>query len=155
MNKENKKQLLGFFGIFLFALIGIFPMILLYVYCNINWTFLAFFVGICSFVGYRLFKGEMNNRVIPAISIITFIVVIITMLYVIPALLVIHKDMGPIFDVLSILYNDIDFVKVIIKDTIIAFIFASFGIYIIYKKTMPHELVVKDNKENKKLTKKK
>ncbi len=71
--------------------------------------------------------------------------------------------MGPISDVLPILYDDIDFVKVIIKDTIVALIFADFSIYTVYKRITPKEVVVereeleeeKPIKKVKKVTKKK
>ena len=163
MKKESKNSLLGVIGAILFALIGAIPFIALYVYCNIRWSFLAYFIGVCSYLGYRLFKGKHDNKVIVKTGIVTLVVTLLAILFIIPSLLIVNKNMGPISDVLPILYDDIDFVKVIIKDTIVALIFAGFSIYTVYKRITPKEVVVegeeleeeKPIKKVKKVTKKK
>ena len=133
MEKKNN-YLVGGIGSLLFAILGSLPFVLLYVYCDVTWAFLAFFIGIAAFIGYRLFQGRLDKKAFIIIAVLTVLVTLDAILITIPSLLIIRKDMGSLYEILPLLYKNSDFTKVIIRDTIIALLFSLFSIYYLYKK---------------------
>lgn len=167
MTKEIKKEeknsyLFGIIGALLGGLIASIPWIVLYVYVEMMWSFMALIIGYGAFLGYKTFKGKMNIKVPYIIGIISILVIIFTTLYVIPCLLVIKEGLTPNTEILSLLYNNAEFKTGIIKDLIFALLFTVLGVSGIFKTLKAQaqngeELTLKTKKEetNKKTTKSK
>ena len=133
--KPEKKQsyLLGILGALLGGLIASIPWIVMYVYLEMMWSFLAFIIGYGAFLGYKKFNGKMDIKVPYIIGIISIIVVIFTTLYVIPTLLIIKEGITPSMEVISFLYSDSEFKGAIVQDLIFALLFTVLGVSGIFK----------------------
>ena len=131
--ETNNGYLFGIIGSILGGLVASLPWIIMYVYVEMMWSFMAFLIGYGAFLGYKLFKGKMDIKVPYIIGIVSIIVIIFTTLYVIPALLIIKEGLTPNFEILSLLYSNTEFKSVIIKDLIFAVLFTVLGVSGIFK----------------------
>ena len=131
--ETNNGYLFGIIGSILGGLVASLPWIIMYVYVEMMWSFMAFLIGYGAFLGYKLFKGKMDIKVPYIIGIVSIIVIIFTTLYVIPALLIIKEGLTPNFEILSLLYSNTEFKSAIIKDLIFAVLFTVLGVSGIFK----------------------
>lgn len=131
--ETNNGYLFGIIGSILGGLVASLPWIIMYVYVEMMWSFMAFLIGYGAFLGYKLFKGKMDIKVPYIIGIVSIIVIIFTTLYVIPALLIIKEGLTPSFEILSLLYSNTEFKSAIIKDLIFAVLFTVLGVGGIFK----------------------
>lgn len=131
--ETNNGYLFGIIGSILGGLVASLPWIIMYVYVEMMWSFMAFLIGYGAFLGYKLFKGKMDIKVPYIIGIVSIIVIIFTTLYVIPALLIIKEGLTPNFEILSLLYSNSEFKSAIIKDLIFAVLFTILGVSGIFK----------------------
>ena len=131
--ETNNGYLFGIIGSILGGLVASLPWIIMYVYVEMMWSFMAFLIGYGAFLGYKLFKGKMDIKVPYIIGIVSIIVIIFTTLYVIPALLIIKEGLTPSFEILSLLYSNTEFKSAIIKDLIFALLFTVLGVSGIFK----------------------
>ena len=131
--ETNNGYLFGIIGSILGGLVASLPWIIMYVYVEMMWSFMAFLIGYGAFLGYKLFKGKMDIKVPYIIGIVSIIVIIFTTLYVIPALLIIKEGLTPSFEILSLLYSNTEFKSAIIKDLIFAVLFTVLGVSGIFK----------------------
>ena len=131
--ETNNGYLFGIIGSILGGLVASLPWIIMYVYVEMMWSFMAFLIGYGAFLGYKLFKGKMDIKVPYIIGIVSIIVIIFTTLYVIPALLIIKEGLTPSFEILSLLYSNTEFKSAIIKDLIFAVLFTVLGVSRIFK----------------------
>ena len=131
--ETNNGYLFGIIGSILGGLVASLPWIIMYVYVEMMWSFIAFLIGYGAFLGYKLFKGKMDIKVPYIIGIVSIIVIIFTTLYVIPALLIIKEGLTPSFEILSLLYSNTEFKSAIIKDLIFAVLFTVLGVSGIFK----------------------
>lgn len=131
--ENNKGYILGILGAVLGGLVASLPWIIMYVYLEMMWSFMAFLIGYGAFLGYKLFKGKMDIKVPYIIGVVSIVVIIFTTLYVIPALLVIKESIVPSFEVLKFLYSDSEFFGAIIQDLIFAVLFTVLGVSGIFK----------------------
>lgn len=161
--ENNNGYILGILGAVLGGLVASLPWIIMYVYLEMMWSFMAFLIGYGAFLGYKLFKGKMDIKVPYIIGIISLVVIIFTTLYVIPSLLVIKEGVTPSFEVLKLLYSNSEFAGAIIQDLIFAVLFTVLGVSGIFKTLKEQakngeELTLrktpKEEKDNKKATKK-
>ncbi len=125
-----KKSLIG---AIIFSLLGSMPYVILYVYFDIPWAFLTCIIGLCTFIGYRLFKGKMNKESKGTVLYISIVATLIDTLFIIPSLLIINKNMGSIISILPILYKNSEFLLRLFRDLIIGLIFVIFSVHMIYK----------------------
>ena len=145
----------GIIGAILGGLVASIPWIIMYVYLEMMWSFMALIIGYGAFLGYKMFKGKMDIKVPYIIGIISILVIIFTTLYVIPCLLIIKEGITPSSEVLSFLYSDTEFKSAIIQDLIFALLFTVLGVSGIFKtlKTQAQngeELTLKKKKEEPK-----
>lgn len=131
--ETNNGYIFGIIGSILGGLVASLPWIIMYVYVEMMWSFMAFLIGYGAFLGYKLFKGKMDIKVPYIIGIVSIIVIIFTTLYVIPALLIIKEGLTPSFEILSLLYSNSEFKSAIIKDLIFAVLFTVLGVSGIFK----------------------
>ena len=131
--ETNNGYLFGIIGSILGGLVASLPWIIMYVYVEMMWSFMAFLIGSGAFLGYKLFKGKMDIKVPYIIGIVSIMVIIFTTLYVIPALLIIKEGLTPNFEILSLLYSNTEFKSAIIKDLIFAVLFTVLGVSGIFK----------------------
>lgn len=131
--ETNNGYIFGIIGSILGGLVASLPWIIMYVYLEMMWSFMAFLIGYGAFLGYKLFKGKMDIKVPYIIGIVSIIVIIFTTLYVIPALLIIKEGLTPNFEILSLLYSNSEFKSAIIKDLIFAVLFTVLGVSGIFK----------------------
>lgn len=131
--ETNNGYIFGIIGSILGGLVASLPWIIMYVYVEMMWSFMAFLIGYGAFLGYKLFKGKMDIKVPYIIGIVSIIVIIFTTLYVIPALLIIKEGLTPSFEILSLLYSNSEFKSGIIKDLIFAVLFTVLGVSGIFK----------------------
>ncbi len=131
---KNESYLLGIIGAILGGLICSLPWIIVYVYLNFMWSFLAFIIGYGAFKGYELFKGKMDKSVPYIIGIVTIICVIVSTLVIIPVLLLLKEGVSNPFAMLKVLYaNNSDFKGAIIKDLLFSLLFAVLGVSGIFR----------------------
>ena len=161
--ENNNGYILGILGAVLGGLVASLPWIIMYVYLEMMWSFMAFLIGYGAFLGYKLFKGKMDIKVPYIIGIVSLVVIVFTTLYVIPSLLVIKEGVTPSFEVLKLLYSNSEFAGAIIQDLIFAVLFTVLGVSGIFKTLKEQakngeELTLrktpKEEKENEKATKK-
>ena len=126
--KEKNNNLLGILGAVLGAFIGAIPWILVYVYGNLMFSFLAFVIALTAFKGYTLLKGKVTKKTPAIIGVISVLTVIISTLIIIPCLLLAKKGFTVNIKSLISLYNSSTFVFAIIRDLVIAIIFTILGI---------------------------
>ena len=126
--KEKNNNLLGILGAVLGAFIGAIPWILVYVYGNLMFSFLAFVIALTAFKGYTLLKGKVTKNTPVIIGVISVLTVIISTLIIIPCLLLAKKGFTVNIKSLISLYNSSTFVFAIIRDLVIAIIFTILGI---------------------------
>lgn len=126
--KEKNNNLLGILGAVLGAFIGAIPWILVYVYGNLMFSFLAFVIALTAFKGYTLLKGKVTKKTPTIIGVISVLTVIISTLIIIPCLLLAKKGFTVNIKSLISLYNSSTFVFAIIRDLVIAIIFTILGI---------------------------
>ena len=60
--ENNNGYLLGILGAILGGLVASLPWIIMYVYLEMMWSFMAFLIGYGAFLGYKLFKGKMAKN---------------------------------------------------------------------------------------------
>lgn len=125
--KEKNNNLLGILGAILGAFIGAIPWILVYVYGNLMFSFLAFVIALTAFKGYTLLKGKVTKKTPVIIGVISVLTVIISTLIIIPCLLLAKKGFTVNIKSLIALYNSSTFVFAIIRDLVIAIIFTILG----------------------------
>lgn len=151
-SQKEGNYFLGILGAILGGIVASIPWILMYVYLEILWSFMALIIGYGAFIGYKTFKGKMDIKVPYIIGIISIIVVVFVTLYVIPCLLIIKEGITPTSEVISFLYSDTEFKGAIIQDLIFALLFTVLGVSGIFKtlKTQAQngeELTLKKKKE--------
>ena len=118
--KEKNNNLLGILGAVLGAFIGAIPWILVYVYGNLMFSFLAFVIALTAFKGYTLLKGKVTKKTPAIIGVISVLTVIISTLIIIPCLLLAKKGFTVNIKSLISLYNS--------STLVIAIIFTILGI---------------------------
>ncbi len=130
---ENNNYVLGVLGALLGGLIASIPWIVMYVYLEMLWSFMAFIIGYGAFIGYKAFKGKMDIKVPYIVGIVSILVVVFVTLYVIPSLLIVKEGITPTSEVISFLYSDSEFKSAIIQDLIFALLFTVLGVSGIFK----------------------
>lgn len=151
-SQKEGNYFLGILGAILGGIVASIPWILMYVYLEILWSFMALIIGYGAFIGYKTFKGKMDIKVPYIIGIISIIVVVFVTLYVIPCLLIIKEGITPTSEVISFLYSDTEFKGAIIQDLIFALLFTVLGVSGIFKTLKAQaqngeELTLKKKKE--------
>ena len=117
------------FSVVLFSI----PWIIMYVYLEILWSFMALIIGYGAFIGYKTFKGKMDIKVPYIVGIVSILIVVFVTLYVIPCLLIMKEGITPTSEVISFLYSNSEFKGAIIKDLIFALLFTVLGVSGIFK----------------------
>lgn len=130
---ENNNYILGILGAILGGLVASVPWIIMYVYLEILWSFMALIIGYGAFIGYKTFKGKMDIKVPYIVGIVSILIVVFVTLYVIPCLLIMKEGITPTSEVISFLYSNSEFKGAIIKDLIFALLFTVLGVSGIFK----------------------
>ena len=123
-----KKNVLAMIGALLGGLIATMPWVLVYVYGNMMYSFLAVLVAMGALFGYQLFKGEINKDLPIKIVVISLLSITIATLVIIPCLLLAHEGAVVSVNNFKYLYDDSDFIKGIISDYIVSVLFTLLGI---------------------------
>ena len=130
--KIKNKYLIGTVGAMVGALIGAIPWVLLYVFGNMMYAFLAIIIVVCSFYGYKLTKAKIDKKLPIILSITSFVSITVTMFLTIPVCYM-AKELGQVnFEYLQAIYNNSEFLGAITTDYIISLLFclATIGIVI-------------------------
>lgn len=123
-----KNYVLGILGACLGGFLFAIPWVLLYVYGEVILSLLAALIAFGALLGYKLCKGEVNNKTPLIITIVSLVVVVVTTLLVIPAWLI-AKEGLPINDfTFRLLYNSEGFTSAIMRDLVISVVFTFLGI---------------------------
>ena len=154
-SQKEGNYLLGILGAILGGLVASIPWIIMYVYLEILWSFMALIIAYGAFIGYKTFKGKMDIKVPYIVGIVSILVVIFVTLYVIPCLLIMKEGITPTSEVISFLYSDAEFKSAIIQDLIFALLFTVLGISGVFKTLKAQaqngeELTLKKKEEPKK-----
>ena len=123
-----KKNILAIIGSMVGGLIATLPWVLVYVYGNMMYSFLAVLVAMGALFGYQLFKGDINKSLPTKIVVVSLLSITIATLVVIPCLLLAHEGAGVSITNFKYLYSNSDFIKGIISDYIISVLFTLLGI---------------------------
>ena len=130
--KIKNKYLIGTIGAMIGALIGAIPWILLYIFGNMMYAFLAIIIVVCSFYGYKLTKAKIDKKLPIILSITSFVSITVTMFLIIPVCYM-AEELGQVnFEYLQAIYNNSEFLGAITTDYIISLLFclATIGILI-------------------------
>lgn len=123
-----KKNVLAIIGSMVGGLIATLPWVLVYVYGNMMYSFLAVLVAMGALFGYQLFKGDINKSLPTKIVVVSLLSITIATLVVIPCLLLAHEGADVSITNFKYLYSNSDFIKGIISDYIISVLFTLLGI---------------------------
>ena len=124
----RKSYFKGIVGALLGGIIASIPWVLLYVYGNMIFSFLAYFVAIVALKGYQLFKGKEDDKLHIIISTVSIISITIATWVIIPLLLLAKESIPINFITLQIIYADSTFLGALFKDYVISIIFTILGI---------------------------
>ena len=128
MEEKRNSWIIGTIGALLGALVGTIPWILMYVYGNMIWSLLAFFVAMAALKGYELFKGKIDKKLPFIIAGVSIIAITVATLLVIPNLLLIKEYGTTSLANFKMLYADSEFSAALIGDYIMSLLFTVLGI---------------------------
>lgn len=134
INEESvvkNNYFIGIIGAILGGLVASIPWILMYVYGNMMLSALSIIIGAGVFYGYKLFGGKVTKSLPVIIVIISVLVTVFTMLILIPIFLLHSEGIHININTIKYLYEDINFLKGISSDVVIATIFSIFGAIVI------------------------
>ena len=126
--KEKNNYLQGIVGAIIGGLIATIPWILVYVYGKMLFFFLAMLIALGAYRGYTLFKGKITKKTPIIIAIISFALVIIATLVIIPIWLMAKEGVVINIDNFKAVYSNSNFVSAIIRDLVISILFTFLGI---------------------------
>lgn len=153
MENEVKKQgnyLTGIIGAILGGIIATIPWVLVYVYGNMMLSLLAVIIAAGEFLGYKLFKGKIDNKLPIIIMILAIIIVTIVTLLIIPAMLLGKENLAVNMQSIKNLYTYSDFSSAIIRDYLISVVFTILGASVVTS-NIKKQLLDKKNPEDIKL----
>lgn len=129
----KKSYFMGILGALIGGIIASIPWIVVYVYLNFIYSFLAFLVAMGALYGYQLFNGKVDKKLPFIIAIVSFISITIATLVIIPSLLIVNEEIPLTIANFKYLYSSSEFVSAIIKDYVISIIFTFLGISSVIK----------------------
>ena len=129
----KKNYFTGILGALIGGIIASIPWIVVYVYLNFIYSFLAFLVAMGALYGYQLFKGKVDKKLPVIITIVSLVSITIATLVIIPSLLIVKEGAALTIDNLKYLYSSSEFVGAIIKDYVVSIIFTFLGISSVIK----------------------
>lgn len=149
---RNESHILGIIGAVIGGIVCSLPWVIVYVYLNFMWSFLAAIIGYGAFKGYELLKGKMDKSVPYIIAVITILCVVFSTLVIIPGLLLLKE--GYSINLIGSLYLNEEFRSAIIKDLLFSLLFAVLGVSGIFRTLLAQaksgeKLSLKKNKEVK------
>ena len=128
--KEN--SILPIIGAIIGALIGIIPIILIYMKIeNINILSLVTIVPILEFYIYKLFNGKVNRKLSTKLLIITITTAVLGAFIIIPIQLILKAKLDINFNSIKSIYLNKNIYLRVIEDCIILLMFSLLGMYII------------------------
>lgn len=130
MEEEVKKQgnyLTGIIGAILGGIIATIPWILMYVYGNMMLSLLAVIIAAGEFLGYKLFKGKIDNKLPVILMVLAVVIVTIATLLVIPCMLIAKENVTVSFETIQELYSYSEFSSAMIRDYVISVVFTILG----------------------------
>lgn len=128
MEEKRNSWIIGTIGALIGALVGTIPWILMYVYGNMIWSLLAFFVAMAALKGYELLKGKVDKKLPFIIASVSIIAITVATLLVIPNLLLIKEYGTTSLANFKMLYGNSEFSASIIGDYIMSLLFTVLGI---------------------------
>lgn len=126
--EEKNNYLQGIVGAIIGGLIATIPWILVYVYGKMLFSILAMLIALGAYKGYTLFKGKITKKTPIIIAIISFALVIISTLVIIPIWLMAKEGVVINIDNFKAVYSNSNFVSAIIRDLVISILFTFLGI---------------------------
>lgn len=124
----KKSYFKGIVGALLGGVVASIPWVLLYVYGNMIFSFLAYFVAIAALKGYQLFKGKEDDKLHIIISAVSLISITVATWVIIPLLMFIKESISINAITLQIIYTNSEFIGSLFKDYVISIIFTILGI---------------------------
>ena len=143
------RYFLGTIGALLGAFIGAIPWVLAYVFGNVIYALLSIIIVVCAFYGYKITKAKMDKKLPIILAIVSFIVITVVMLIIIPLILM-HKSEIPLtWEYFKAIYAEQEYITAFIKDYIISLLFCAIvigGIIVNLNKQIKHGVAEKDIK---------
>lgn len=124
----KKNYFTGILGALIGGVFACIPWIIVYVYLNLMYSFLASFIAAGALYGYQLFKGKIDKKVPLIITIVSVLSITVATLIIIPSLIIIDEGLPLTLANLEYLYSSSEFIGALIKDYIVSIIFTFLGI---------------------------
>lgn len=124
----EKGYVRGILGALLGGIIATIPWVLLYVYGNMIFSFLAVIVALGALKGYQLFKGKESDKLHIIITVVSLVSITIATFIIIPCLMFIQESIPLTLTNLQIIYSDGEFMSAMFKDYVISVVFTFLGI---------------------------
>ncbi len=130
MEKIEKKEngyLVGILGSLLGGLIATLPWILLYVYAEMMYSYLALLIAVGALKGYELCRGKIDKKLPFIIGIVSVFSITVATLVIIPNLLLVQEAGATSLRAFKALYSYDAFKEAMIHDYIFSLLFTFIG----------------------------
>lgn len=118
----------GIVGGFLGGLVASIPWIIIYIYGSMLLSILAGVIGYGVYYGYNKFNGRVDRNLPMIITVISLLVVVLVNSVIIPMILLFQTGYQASFENLMLLYSNVSFCGIIVKDLVVSIIFTFIGI---------------------------
>lgn len=125
---KNSRFILGVVLAFIGAMVATIPWVVVYVYFNLMWSPLAIIIAIGAFLGYKISKATIDEKLPIVIVNVSLISITVSTLVIIPLLLISQEGLEMSIENLKFIYGYDEFKSVIIQDYIISLVFTILGI---------------------------
>ncbi len=129
---EQRNYLKGIIGAALFGIIGILPLMYVFIVKSTFLLVLALIVPIFAIYGYYFFKGKINKKAFLINLLVTFSIVAIAMLLIVPVVTLKKANYTVTFHTFAQIYKYNDFKVINFRNFILAEVFAMLGSAIIF-----------------------
>lgn len=126
VRKENG-YLVGILGALLGGLVATLPWILLYVYANMMYSYLALLIALGAIKGYELCKGKIDKKLPIIIGVVSVFSISVATLVIIPNLLLIKEYGETSLEAFKSLYSFSEFKSAMVHDYIFSLLFTFLG----------------------------
>lgn len=127
IEKKENNYLIGTLGALLGGIVATLPWILLYVYANMMYSYLALLIALGAIKGYELCKGKIDKKMPFIIGAVSIFSISVATLVIIPNLLILQEYGTTSIKAFRALYSFSEFKEAIIHDYIFSLLFTFIG----------------------------
>ncbi len=125
--EQNGNYAVAVLGAVVGGIIGTLPWVLCYVYADMMYSILSVLIPICAFKGFQICKGKVDRKLLIILGLISFAMITLATLVVIPHLLLIQQYGKTSVEMFNALYGMSQFKEAIVHDYIFSLLFTILG----------------------------